>query len=93
MGLSITDPEKVYTFENPFTDYPLNSAPANKELKFLRVITDKTKIYSNIIRKAYQSSSTLGAYPSDNNLADQLKIVARLIKGGLKTRVYTVTTG
>ena len=91
MGLSITDPEKVYTFENPFTDYPLNSAAANKELKFLRVITDKTKIYSDIIRKAYQSSSTLGAYPSDNNLADQLKVVARLIKGGLKTRVYTVS--
>jgi uncharacterized protein (DUF1501 family) len=93
MGLSITDPEKVYTFQNPFNDYPLSSVAANKELKFLRVVTDKTKIYSDIIRKAYKSSATLAAYPTDNKLADQLKIVARLIKGGLKTRVYTVTTG
>ncbi len=93
MGLSITNPEKVYSFSNPFSDYPLSSAPANKELKFLRVISEKTKIYSDIIKTAYQRSATLAAYPDDNSLGDQLKIVARLIKGGLKTRVYTVTMG
>ena len=27
MGLSITNPEKIYTFANPFSDYPLNSVP------------------------------------------------------------------
>ena len=93
MGLSITDPEKIYTFANPFSDYPLDSVPANKELKFLRVVSEKTKIYSDIIRAAYRRSATMAAYPEQNNLADQLKIVARLIKGGLKTRVYTVTIG
>ena len=93
MGLSITNPEKVYTFDNPFFDYPLNSVPANKELKFLRVISQKTKIYSDLIRAAYQRASTMATYPTNNSLADQLKIVARLIKGGLKTRVYTVTIG
>jgi uncharacterized protein (DUF1501 family) len=93
MGLSITNPEKIYTFDNPFSDYPLNSIPANKELKFLRVISQKTKIYSDLIRAAYQRASTMATYPSNNSLADQLKIVARLIKGGLKTRVYTVTIG
>lgn len=93
MGLSITNPEKIYTFVNPFSDYPLQSAPANKELKFLRVISEKTKIYSDIIRAAYQRASTMATYPTNNYLADQLKIVARLIKGGLKTRVYTVSMG
>lgn len=93
MGLSITNPEKVYTFQNPFSDYPLNSAPANKELRFLRVVSEKTKIYSDIIRDAYQRAATMATYPTENYLADQLKIVARLIKGGLKTRVYTVTIG
>ncbi|MBS1919158.1 MAG: DUF1501 domain-containing protein [Bacteroidetes bacterium] len=93
MGLSITDPEDIYSFVNPFSDYPLNSAPANKELKFLRVVSEKTKIYSDLIRAAYQRASTMATYPTNNSLADQLKIVARLIKGGLKTRVYTVTVG
>lgn len=91
MGLSITDPEKIYTFANPFSDYPLDSVPANKELKFLRVVSEKTKIYSDIIRAAYRRSATMATYPTENGLAEQLKIVARLIKGGLKTKVYTVT--
>jgi uncharacterized protein (DUF1501 family) len=93
MGLSITNPEKIYSFVNPFSDYPFNSVPANKELKFLRVISEKTKIYSDIIRAAYQRAATMATYPTGNGLADQLKIVARLIKGGLKTRVYTVSMG
>jgi len=93
MGLSVTDPERLYTFTNPFNEYPLNSAAANKELRFLRVVSEKTKIYSDIIRAAYQRSATMATYPSDNSLAEQLKIVARLISGGLKTRVYTVTMG
>ena len=33
------------------------------------------------------------AYPANNSLADQLKIVARLVKGGLKTRIYMVGMG
>lgn len=93
MGLSITNPEKIYTFANPFSDCPLDSVPANKELKFLRVVSEKTKIYSDIIRAAYRRSSTMATYPTENGLAEQLKIVARLIKGGLKTKVYTVTIG
>ena len=59
----------------------------------MRVISEKTKIYSDLIRTAYHQAATMATYPDDNSLADQLKIVARLIKGGLKTRVYTVTIG
>jgi uncharacterized protein (DUF1501 family) len=93
MGLAITDPLNVYNFVNPFNDYPLSSTPANKELRYLRVVADKTKIYSDKIRTAYLNANTLATYPADNYLGEQLKIVARLIKGGLKTRVYTVSMG
>lgn len=92
MGLSITDPENVYNFVNPFSDYPLTSPPANKELRFLRVVSEKTKIYSDIIRAAYRRANNIATYPQ-NSLAQQLQIVARLIKGGLKTRIYTVSVG
>lgn len=92
MGLAITDPERLYTFVNPFSDYPLNSPAANKELRYLRIISEKTKIYSDIIRAAYQRANNLTQYPQ-NSLAYQLQIVARLIKGGLKTKVYTVIIG
>lgn len=92
MGLSITDPENVYNFANPFSDYPLTSPFANQELRFLRVVSEKTKIYSDIIRAAYRRANNMATYPQ-NSLAQQLQIVGRLIRGGLKTRVYTVSIG
>jgi hypothetical protein len=92
-GIVHYNPEKVYTFTNPFSDYPLNSVPANKELRFLRVVSEKTKIYSDLIRAAYQQAATITTYPADNSLADQLRIVARLIKERFKNRVYTVASG
>lgn len=93
MGLAINDPENIYKFQNPFHDYPLAAESANKELRFLRVISEKTKLYSDIIKAAYHKSTTMAEYPKDSHLGEQLKIVARLIKGGLKTRVYTVSLG
>jgi len=93
MGLSINDPDNVYNFQNPFEDFPLDAIAANRELKFLRVVSEKTKVYSDIIKAAYHRGATQATYPSPNSLADQLKIVARLINGGLKTRVYTVSIG
>lgn len=90
MGLSITDPMNIYSFNNPFHDYPLNSTAANKELQYLRIISEKTKTYSDIIRAGYVQGKNQGAYP-ETQLARQLGIVARLISGGLSTRVYTVT--
>jgi uncharacterized protein (DUF1501 family) len=92
MGLSITDPMNVYSFKNPLHDYPLDSSYANKELEYLRVISEKTKTYSDIIRTAYLQGKNLATYP-EQQLAKQLGIVARLISGGLSTRVYTVTLG
>lgn len=90
MGLSITDPTRVYEFVNPFSDYPFDQVNANRMLKYVRTVSEKTKTYSDIIKAGYERADNLAAYP-DNSLANQLRIVARLIKGGLKTRVYTVT--
>jgi len=90
MGLSITDPTSIYNFTNPFHDYPLNQVEGDTALKYVRTISEKTKTYSDIIRAAYAGSSNMVTYP-DGDLAHQLKIVSRLISGGLKTRVYTVT--
>lgn len=90
MGLNITDPTNIYSFANPFSDYALDNAAANKELHYIRVIAEKTKTYSEIIRQAYLGSKNLASYPV-GDLAHQLQIVARLINGGMKTRVYCVS--
>src|SRR4029077_2362866 len=48
--------------------------------------------YAQVIKTAAGNVTQQSAYP-DNDLAAQLKIVARLVKGGLKTRIYMVGTG
>jgi uncharacterized protein (DUF1501 family) len=56
----------------------------------------KTDQYADVIKKAalkITKQSDKYPAPGKNPLADQLKIVARLIAGGLKTKIYMVNTG
>ncbi len=68
----------------PISDY-------GTELTFLRLMKEQSNAYTARITASYNGQATLSAmYPSGNSLADQLKIVARLIGGGLSTPVYIV---
>lgn len=92
MGMSITSATNFYNLINGTTD-PVPSTPAGKELKFIRQVNQQTQKYSSVIRNAANAVTQQVTYPTNNSLADQLKIVARLIAGGLKTRVYMVSFG
>jgi hypothetical protein len=61
------------------------------ELQFIREVATQTNQLALRIRNAANAVSQQSVYPSANPLADQLKIVARLIKGGLKSRIYMVS--
>ncbi|MEL6988318.1 MAG: DUF1501 domain-containing protein [Bacteroidota bacterium] len=60
-----------------------------EQVLFLRTVSNAANIYSTAIANAYNNSETEADYTS--SLGDQLKLVARLIKGGLKTQLYLVT--
>lgn len=93
MGMAITDPSNFYNLVNGTTD-PTPDTPAGHELEFLRIMANQTNQYATVIKAAAGKATTLSTkYPTGNSLADQLKIVARLIKGGLKTQVYMVSLG
>jgi uncharacterized protein (DUF1501 family) len=92
MGMSITNPTNFYNLVSGTTD-PVPNTPAGKELKFLRLVVQQTQKYSTVIRNAANTVTQQVTYPVNNTLGDQLKIVARLIKGGLKTRIYMVSFG
>ncbi len=92
MGMSISDPSRFYDFIDGVED-PVPDTPWGKELKYVRMIAKQTEQYSIAIRAAAARVPSQGTYPSGNYLADQLKIVAKLIKGGLKTRLYMVSIG
>jgi uncharacterized protein (DUF1501 family) len=76
------------------TSLPVGNAAI--ELAFLRNQQQYTNQYGTRIVNAWAAGTNLATYPTfvgGQNLSAQLKIVARLIKGGLQTRVYWVSMG
>jgi uncharacterized protein (DUF1501 family) len=62
------------------------------KLTFLRAAANTTFTYSGVIHDAYMASNNNANY-GNGSLATQLAAVARLIKGGLGTKVYMVSLG
>jgi uncharacterized protein (DUF1501 family) len=92
MGMSITNPTSFYNLITGTTD-PAPNTPAGKELTFIRTVNQQTQKYATVIRNAANAVTQQAPYPANNTLGDQLRIVARLIKGGLRTRIYMVSFG
>jgi uncharacterized protein (DUF1501 family) len=71
---------------------------AGTEISFLRNQQIYANQYANAIVNAWNGGTNSIAYPASptgvgNALGNQLRIVARLIKGGLKTKVFWVRAG
>jgi len=62
------------------------------QLQFLRAATNTTYNYAGVINDAYEGATNDAPYDA-RELSNQLAIIARLIKGGLGTKVYMVTLG
>ena len=62
------------------------------KLTYLRATANTTYTYSGVINEAYMAASNNANY-GNGDLATQLAAVARLIKGGLGTKVYMVSLG
>jgi len=90
MGYNVADPSSLLNVINAITD-PVPNNDYGKELTFLRLMKDQSNVYRDTIQTAYNVPlSNEVTYPIANTLGDQLKIVAKLINGGLKTPVYIV---
>lgn len=93
MSLTFQDPNQFYQLvQGPnYNGYEKVKTLAGPELDFTRRIAADSIQYANRVKQASDNGQNLTAYPTNNSLADQLKIVARLIDGGLQTRLYVVT--
>ncbi|MEO6068992.1 MAG: DUF1501 domain-containing protein [Chitinophagaceae bacterium] len=91
MGYNVANPAQLLNVINATTD-PAPNNDYGRELTFLRMMKDQSNAYKDRITNAYNGQVTKSAlYPiSGNSLADQLKIVARMIGGGLTTPIYIV---
>lgn len=91
MGMSISDPNAFYNLFDT-TEQSVPNTNAGYELSFIRRISKQTNKYATRIKAASDAVTQQGVYPN-TSLANQLKIVSRLIKGGLKTKIYLVNYG
>jgi uncharacterized protein (DUF1501 family) len=95
MGVAISNPTNFYNLVEDRSDVT-NDSRWGQQLAYLEEVSQKTDQYASVIKKAALAVTRQSdKYPSPgkNQLADQLKIVARLIAGGLRTKVYLVSTG
>lgn len=75
--------------------YSEEDVPANefgRSLSFARKIANSSFKYLESIQSAADSSTNLVEYPN-SGLSRSLSVVARLIRGGLKTKVFLVSKG
>ncbi|MCV9386303.1 DUF1501 domain-containing protein [Reichenbachiella ulvae] len=91
MSMTMSNPESFYNLiEN--RDDPAPDTPAGDRLQYVRLIARQSQQYGEVVKSAAEKVNNQLAYP-ETDLANQLKIVSRLIAGGLKTPMYMVRLG
>lgn len=91
-GIAVNDPKNLRTLaENDAENF--ESISYGEELKYLQKSILQTNAYSKLIQKAAEKGKNLAVYPTNNSLANQLKSIALLISGGLKSKVYIARIG
>lgn len=90
MGMIVGDPTDFYALINNETEIAPDTKSGRK-LDYIRLISRQSQVYGEVIRDAAEGVTNQLDYPEDNDLAQQLKVVSRLIAGGLKTRLYMVS--
>jgi len=94
-SFAISDPTRLEQYIDNL-GYSLDPAPDctyGDRLNFIRESTNVTYTYAEEISEAFNRSTDFGGYLERDNFARQMRIVARLIKGNLGTKVYMVTLG
>lgn len=97
MAVTIDSPDNFYQLIGAAEATPPTNIPplqTGEQIAFIRQQQALAVGYATEIKAAADAGTNLATYPNamaDNDLANQLKIVARLISGGLKTKIFFVT--
>ena len=95
MGMTISSDELFKRIEDQGEVYTMDGIPQTtfgEEMRFVRQIVNNSFRYASSIQRASSSATNAVTYP-ESDLAYNLANVARLIKGGLQTKIYMVSLG
>ncbi len=92
-SLALVDPDNLTALATPINTTQPDSCFGDK-MDFLVTSIIQTNAYNEVVEAASANGSNMSTkYADDNQLANKLKLVARLISGGLGTKVYVVQLG
>jgi uncharacterized protein (DUF1501 family) len=92
MSVNVTNPDELFQIAQNGELYDPTDVPDcyyGEQLSYVRTVTNSTFRYAEVIKEAYDASTNAADY--QYSLGEQLALVARLIKGGLSTKLYMVT--
>ncbi len=96
INLSGQDPSGFFSLIQTIGGAPILNIPntdQGQELAFIQGVEQSVNDYAQRITEVFENgSNALNSYP-DNALAAQLKTIARMIKGGCKTKIYLCQQG
>ena len=91
MSMSISNETAFHNLINDVEE-PAPNTPAGEQLKYIRLVARQSQEYGAVVKAAAEKVTQQASFP-DTGLATQLKIVSRLIAGGLQTPIYLVRLG
>lgn len=95
MGMTISSDELFKRIEEAGQVYSMDGIPQTtfgEEMRFVRQIVNNSFRYASSIQHASGNATNAVNYP-ESELSYNLSNVARLIKGGLNTKIYMVSLG
>ena len=92
MGMAISSADEFYDFVNDIVE-PAPPGYYGDELEYIRLVMNQSQQYYESLKNAAENSNNLSSKYTNTYLCNQLRIVARLIGGGLQTPVYVVSIG
>lgn len=89
---AVESKDGVLSLDDTISGTTENNGCYGGQLSFVKDVVRQTNVYSGQVLDAFDKGNNLVSYP-DSRLAENLKIVANLISGGLGTKVYVVSLG
>lgn len=95
INLSGQDPAGFFSLVQTIGGAPILNVPDTEqgdELAFIMGVEQSVNLYAQRITDVFNAGSNALSYP-DTSLGNQLKTIARMIKGGCRTKIYLCSMG
>lgn len=91
-AISTENPTQLYNIAQNGQLHDVEAVPDctyGEQLGYVRAVANTTFRYAGVLAEAFEAGANSSEYVNDR-LGDQLALVARLLRGGLKTRLFVV---